>query len=127
IANKGKPSEKQLEIFKERIATYVAAKHNSLLAAHQNKLLEAFDLTKRMTGFENSATSLIVAALANDSNLSKPNLIEQLKAVLTAINGKDLTEKVNDKKAEIAAAKITIEDVAEAANTAAPAESETAA
>ncbi|MCS5736975.1 hypothetical protein [Herbiconiux daphne] len=118
IKNRGKVSDEQKAAFIKVVADYVAKEYNSLLAAHQNKLLDAFDLTKRMTGFESSATQLVVAALANDESLTQTQFVEQLQGLLAAIATKDLADKITEKRSEIAASKITPEQVQEAANAA---------
>lgn len=127
IENKGKVSDEQRTRYIETIEAYIAKQYNSLLAAHQNKLLKAFDFDQRVKGFKKAAADIVVNAVAEEK-CTKEQAIQRLKDALAELETMNFDEQVDARKAEIEASKITGEQIADAvANAESVAEDATAA
>lgn len=113
IKNRGKMTEDQRAEYVKVVEAYVAKQYNSLLAAHQGALLKAFDFDQRLKGFKNSATSIVVNAVA-EGKATKAEAIARLKAQLEALEAEDLEDKITARQSEIAAEKITGDQIADA-------------
>lgn len=116
LTNK-KVTDEQRKKYIEAVEAYVAMQYNSLLAAHNKNLLKAFDFDSRLKGFKNSAAAIVVNAVAEEK-CTKEQAIQRLKDALAELETVDFEEKIQARKEELAAEKITGEQLAAAvANT----------